>query len=100
MIKTKEDFEKLVADLSELEMSDLLDVCTAVVERNKWSGLQYEYLKDFDRLDELENEVHEKDEKIDMLEQDAQDNESITTRALELLIDGKIDEAKKKLAQI
>lgn len=39
-MKTKEEFESFVADLTELEMQDLLDSCAAILETNRWGQLK------------------------------------------------------------
>lgn len=41
-MKSKEFFELLVADLTELEMTDLLESCNELIDRNKWTKLREE----------------------------------------------------------
>lgn len=99
-MKTKEEFETLVVGLTELEMADLLEVCSAVIDRNKWGNLRDECIGDGDKIDELEDEVHEAQEQRDALEEEKDSIERDANTALEFLVKGDIEKAKKILSDI
>lgn len=99
-MKTKEEFEKLVNDLTELEMADLLESCEQVMNRNKWNKLRDTIFIDSDIVEDLEWRNSKLSEDVDELESAKDDLERVATRALEQLNGGKIEEAKKILSEI
>lgn len=66
-MKTKEEFESLVADLTELEMSDLLDSCVAIMEANRWNQLKKTFV-DKEEVEDLQYEISKLEEKVSDLE--------------------------------
>lgn len=99
-MKTKEEFEKLVEGLTELEMTDLLEVCNDTINRNKWAELRDECIGDGNKIDELENENHELQESVDELESEKDEIEAKVVDALDSLVKGNTDKAKKILSEI
>lgn len=99
-MKRKEEFESLVENLTELEMADLLESCEQVINRNKWNKLRDAIFTDSDVVENLEWENSKLEDKIDELDNEKEDIERDANRALEYLIGGKIDEAKKILSEI
>lgn len=99
-MKTKEEFESFVADLTELEMADLLEVCNQLIERNKWSEMRDEIITDNDKVGDLEATIAEKEEEIENLEEAADFKDQQIIKVLSLLENDKFDEAKLKLSQI
>lgn len=99
-MKTREEFESFVADLTELEMADLLESCSNVIDRNKWGNLRDECIGDGDKIDELQDAAHELDEKLMTLEEEKDSIEREANTALEYLIKGDIEKAKKILSNI
>lgn len=99
-MKTKEEFEVICANLTELEMADLLEVCSAIIDRNEWGNLRDQCIGDGDKISDLEEESEKKDEKIWRLEEEIEDYEKEIIKVLSLLENDKVAEAKTKLSQI
>lgn len=99
-MKSKEFFEMFIADLTELEMTDLLESCNELIDRNKWAKLREQVFTDDYTIDVLESKMDDLADDNDRLERMNDDIQTDANRALECLVDGKIDEAKKILANI
>ncbi len=99
-MKSKQFFELLVDDLTELEMTDLLEACEASIYRNRWTELRKVTMGDFETIEDLEDKIVEKEEEISDLEGDKMLLEREANKALDFLNDGKIDEAKTILSNL
>jgi|SRR6476620_11958981 len=99
-MKNKEDFEKLTSDLTELEMADLLDVCSGMIDRNKWGGLLDQIFNDSDKAEDLEYSLSKSLEREEELESELEECKSSANKALECLIKGEIEKAKQTLSEI
>lgn len=99
-MKTKAFFELLVADLTELEMTDLLECCGDVIYRNKWNELKNEMFADSDKIEDLENKIDNLSDKADRYQEERDDARSAASKALEQLTNGQIEKAKQILSEI
>jgi len=99
-MKSKEFFELFVADLTELEMADLLESCIGMVERNQWKELRKQALVDSGRIEDLEYENGDLEDKIGKLEDQISDYQTEIVTAIKALEDNDPDEAKQILTAI
>lgn len=99
-MKSKAFFELLVADLTELEMADLLESCIGVIERERWKELRKQVLVDSDRIEDLEYENDLLEDKIEKLEDQISDYQTEIVTAIKALEDNDPEEAKQILTAI
>lgn len=96
-MKSKEFFQLFVADLTELEMADLLESCIGVIEREHWKELRKQVLVDSDRIEDLEYENGSLEDKIEKLEDQISDYQTEIVTAIKALEDSNPEEAKQIL---
>lgn len=99
-MKSKAFFELLVADLTELEMTDLLESCIGVIEREHWKELHKQVLVDSDRIEDLEYENGNLEDEIEKLEDQISDYQTGIVTAIKALEDNDPEEAKQILTAI
>lgn len=98
-MKTKEEFEVLVSSLTELEMTDLLESCDAVMAANRWVDLRKTFA-DRDEVEDLEYNIGKLEYRVEELRDEIKDIKSDVMKALDFLVDGQIEKAKLKLSEI
>lgn len=89
-----------IADLTELEMTDLLESCNELIDRNKWTKLREEVFTEGLQIDELQDENDKLSEDNEELQYEKDELERDCNKALDYLNEGEIEKAKKILSEI
>lgn len=88
-MKTAEDFEMLVSDLTELEMESLLEVCNQKLYRDKMNALREKLFREDDlgTMEDLEDEVKELESKNEKLQDKLDRARTLASEAISTLED-------------
>lgn len=88
-MKTAEDFEILVSDLTELEMESLLEVCNQKLYRDKMNALREKLFREDDlgTMEDSEDEIKELESKNEKLQDKLDRARTLASEAISTLED-------------
>lgn len=100
-MKSRNFFDELVSDLTELEMQSLLEACFTVVNNNHWEEMRDEALDiDLPDIDALENELQDAERAKEKAEDELDDYKYAVKQAIKALSENNIEDVKQILTEI